>query len=325
MTQDAIGESRHLSPCPAGSDDLELARIRQLREAMALSPKELIAKLNAASPETRLADDHGNDRPGDELPQGVAGIPALAEFASIVTAFEHNPLPPFRAAPAAVLPHLARTSIAPPNNKQPQASHAEEPMPSRSAWQASGDKDRQAGRQLYAAGLGLLAGLALVVAALLWLGGWLDAQRRSKLREPAAATEKSARLGDGATLRSSAAKPEMARPDDMISPSLPGARRGLDRPAAAVTTPPAPELLVQQALRRIERGDVAGARDLLAGAGNDPRGLLSFTLAETYDPNMLAAWGMRGVSADIEKAKGLYGEALARGHAAARRRLDSLK
>jgi hypothetical protein len=75
----------------------------------------------------------------------------------------------------------------------------------------------------------------------------------------------------------------------------------------------------------IERGDVAGARDLLANVDADPSGLVLFTLAETYDPNMLAAWGMRGVTPDIEKAKGLYGEAILLGYAAARQRPDSLK
>jgi hypothetical protein len=93
-----------------------------------------------------------------------------------------------------------------------------------------------------------------------------------------------------------------------------------------VTTPkPSPELLVQEAVRRIERGDVSGARDLLARVGNDPRGLVPFTLAETYDPNMLAAWGTRDIAPDIEKAKGLYAEALSLGYAGAGQRLDLLK
>jgi len=82
---------------------------------------------------------------------------------------------------------------------------------------------------------------------------------------------------------------------------------------------------VQEARQRIERGDVAGARDLLANADTDASGLVFFTLAETYDPNMLAAWGMRGISPDIERAKGLYAAALSLGYAAARQRLVSLQ
>jgi TPR repeat protein len=48
-------------------------------------------------------------------------------------------------------------------------------------------------------------------------------------------------------------------------------------------------------------------------------------LAETYDPNMLAAWGIRGVAPDVPKAKALYGEALDLGNARARQRLDALQ
>src|SRR5215831_6656774 len=309
MTHDAIGASGRLSLNPRGPDDAELARIRELRAAMALSPKELIAKLKGGWTETGNAEPNAHDGPG-----GIAGIPALAEFAALATTLERNPLPPFRAGPTAVPPPLPPAPIAGNGSKDAGAD-----APSLSAWAPD---DRQAGQQLYAAGLGLLAGLVLVVATLLWLGGWLDAQRRSKVRAPALATERSAQRGDGAT-RQSAARPDLARRDDRISPG--DARGVFERPAATVTPPPSPELLVQQALRRIERGDVSGARELLASAGNDPRGLVSFTLAETYDPNMLAAWGLRGIAADIEKAKGSYGEALARGHAAARRRLDSLK
>jgi hypothetical protein len=88
---------------------------------------------------------------------------------------------------------------------------------------------------------------------------------------------------------------------------------------------PSPEPLVQEAMRRIESGDLLGARDLLASAGNDPRGLVPFTLAETYDPNMLAAWGARDIIPDVEKAKALYSQALSLGYAPAKRRMDFLE
>ena len=56
-------------------------------------------------------------------------------------------------------------------------------------------------------------------------------------------------------------------------------------------------------------GDVVGAREMLAAA-EDGRGLVSFALAETYDPNMLAAWGTRGVAGDIARARALCRKAL---------------
>ena len=45
---------------------------------------------------------------------------------------------------------------------------------------------------------------------------------------------------------------------------------------------------------------------LLAANEGLASGALVFALAETYDPNMLAAWGVRGVTADVMKAKALY-------------------
>ena len=52
---------------------------------------------------------------------------------------------------------------------------------------------------------------------------------------------------------------------------------------------------------RVENGDVADAREMLAAAEDRRQGLVSFALAETYDPNILAAWGTRGVAGDIAK------------------------
>jgi len=100
-----------------------------------------------------------------------------------------------------------------------------------------------------------------------------------------------------------------------------------------VVLPKAPEVSQQsraeevlaQAARRIESGDIAGARDLLAGSEVQSVGQASFALAETYDPNMLAAWGSRGVAADVAKAKALYRKALNLGVSNAQSRIDALK
>jgi TPR repeat protein len=50
-----------------------------------------------------------------------------------------------------------------------------------------------------------------------------------------------------------------------------------------------------------------------------------FALAETYDPNMLAAWGVRGVTADVMKAKALYFKARDLGIVRAQMRLEQLR
>ena len=83
--------------------------------------------------------------------------------------------------------------------------------------------------------------------------------------------------------------------------------------------------LLAQAAQRIESGDVAGAREMLADADDGGQGAVSFALAETYDPNMLAAWGTRGVAADAAKARALYQKAFGLGVARAQNRLDALR
>ena len=83
--------------------------------------------------------------------------------------------------------------------------------------------------------------------------------------------------------------------------------------------------LLAQASQRIESGDVIGAREMLAGAEDGTPGTISFALAETYDPNMLAAWGIRAIVADADKARDLYQRASGLGVAQAENRLDALR
>src|SRR5262249_3645856 len=51
------------------------------------------------------------------------------------------------------------------------------------------------------------------------------------------------------------------------------------------------ELALSRTEQLIYRGDLSGARELLTAADDDAHGAIAFALAETYDPNMLAAWG----------------------------------
>jgi len=83
--------------------------------------------------------------------------------------------------------------------------------------------------------------------------------------------------------------------------------------------------VLAQAAQRIDSGDIAGAREMLTGAGDGGQGEVSFALAETYDPDMLAAWGTRGVTADAAKARALYHKAFDLGVAQAEKRLDGLR
>jgi hypothetical protein len=72
-------------------------------------------------------------------------------------------------------------------------------------------------------------------------------------------------------------------------------------------------------------GNMLRAREILGDAllADNPHG--AFALAETYDPNILAATGARDVRAEVERARTLYGKALAGGVTAAENRLNALK
>jgi TPR repeat protein len=72
---------------------------------------------------------------------------------------------------------------------------------------------------------------------------------------------------------------------------------------------------------KIQQGDIAAARRLLERASDSDKAEAWFALAETYDPKMLAQWGVLGVKPDREKAKILYGKAKTLGDQGARERL----
>lgn len=76
--------------------------------------------------------------------------------------------------------------------------------------------------------------------------------------------------------------------------------------------------------RLIAQGDIAGAREILARVAAEGTPLALLSLAETYDPNVLAAWGVRSAEADTERARHLYTSALVAGVEQARRRLETL-
>jgi hypothetical protein len=70
----------------------------------------------------------------------------------------------------------------------------------------------------------------------------------------------------------------------------------------------------------LRKGDVAGARLYLEHLS----AAVAFRLAETYDPERLAAWQVVGVPADPKKARELYERALAGGLIEAQERLARL-
>src|SRR5262245_15221180 len=63
---------------------------------------------------------------------------------------------------------------------------------------------------------------------------------------------------------------------------------------------------------------------MLAAAEDGSQGPVLFALAETYDPNMLAAWGTHGVAPYVARAQVLYRKALSLGISAAFGRIEAL-
>jgi hypothetical protein len=72
---------------------------------------------------------------------------------------------------------------------------------------------------------------------------------------------------------------------------------------------PNPTTLIDRAQRLVRLGDISGARLLLerAVARGDTRA--AFHLAQTYDPQILRSWHVRGMLPDQERARELYAKA----------------
>lgn len=210
----------------------------------------------------------------------------------------------------------------------------DEPMPIPSTWRepTPAKEDRWLRQQVSAAVLGLAAGLIVVVPAVLWLSGWFGGPQRASAATRAAPAEiaevRPVRVQIRPVEKAEVAAQYVAatlepRPMNVVAAV---AEPPPSAQAAMLPDPgPSADDLLVHAERRIESGDVVGARELLAANEGLASGALVFALAETYDPNMLAAWGVRGVTADVMKAKALYFKARDLGIVRAQMRLEQLR
>ncbi len=270
------------------------------------------------------------------------------------------PMPPPAPTPApAAAPPLAAGSllVAEP--------HDEEPMPIPSTWRQPmpNDDERWYRQQLGAAGLGLVAGLVVVVPAVLWLSGWLGGPQAKPVVRNQAAPESApvkiaevqpvkVRIATASAEARSPAAPVVAEPRAVaVAPvePLPARTRAVAEPPAPVVQaspppmavaavaprpepPPAPvrsraDELLAQAKRLIESKDIVSAREVLQAGETASSGALTFMLAETYDPSMLAIWQVKpdGITANPERARALYARARDLGDPRAQQRLEWLK
>jgi hypothetical protein len=238
----------------------------------------------------------------------------------------------FGAPQSSFMPSLAPVS----NGLLVSELHDEEPMPIPSTWRqpTHADDDKWYRQQLGAAGLGLLAGLVVVVPAVLWLSGFLGG---------GGSQAKTARTGQEAPIVKVEVKPvKIASTEPRVTvttpppapetaPVIPPQSRAIITEPPSAPKPVEPprvsrvDELLSKAKHRIESSDIAGARDILLQAPETATsGAMTFLLAETFDPNMLASWQTRGVTANPERARSLYQKARDLGDARAQQRLDWL-
>ena len=348
MVKDAFSDSDHRPALADGlgresDDELLRSPVGNLTQELAQLLAAVIAQ-NQASKDRAVAPTN-------------AALTSLADLVSAAAA-QRTIAPAFKDG----LSTLARTQPRPFFPPQPMApppldlGHDDEPMPIPSTWRQPSpqDDDRWFRQQMGAAVVGLIAGLMIVVPAVLWLSGFFGPQRSGPTAAARVAptavdvrASPDAKTVDVKTVRVQVRSVDQARPAEKPPESAAQFVTGSVEPPRSAPVevkssfpPPVPVIpsarlidpnkarideLLAQAAQRIESGDVVSAREMLASADDGAQGPVSFALAETYDPNMLAAWGTRGVAADAAKAREIYHKAFDLGVAQAQKRLDALR
>ena len=114
------------------------------------------------------------------------------------------------------------------------------------------------------------------------------------------------------------AEPPQQRPA-AVAAVEPGAR------PSPVTAPAKLPNTIAMAHEKIKVGEMDEARIMLARLASQGDSNAVFALAETFDPNVLAAWGTHGAEANSEKAKMFYSMALSQGVSRAEMRIKALQ
>src|SRR5262245_16919440 len=130
-------------------------------------------------------------------------------------------------------------------------------------------------------------------------------------QQPAAPATTVPRRASGETAERSRASAEQAQP---AAPSAPKRQLG----QAEV------DLLVKQGQQFVTSGDFVTARLVFQRAAEAGNAVAALALGATYDPGILKSLGVRGVEADVSKARAWYQKAKEFGDPEATRRLDVL-
>jgi hypothetical protein len=179
--------------------------------------------------------------------------------------------------------------------------------------------------------IGLLAGLAVVAAAAaFWktgrLGGSGPGVEVAAIKvAPQPAPKLVATPTPASPPKRSEIKPmPVALPPPAATEPAPAALpKALEIEDLLAQVTPRVEELLAGARRLIRTGDIRAAREVLAAPETAHSGLLTFLLAETFDPNVLPA-ALKGAMADPERARALYRKARELGDHRAQGRLDAL-
>jgi hypothetical protein len=162
--------------------------------------------------------------------------------------------------------------------------------------------------------VGFVSGLAIFVPAALWLASVHNAGTGTLARRTPIPVIRA--------IEATASETPALVSVPALAPREPVAARPLQAHAAPNAEQ---QRAIEEARDLIRAGQLQSARALLI----DPRvadiGEAAFMLAETFDPNVLAALGITNVQADADAARHHYGAALAKGITAAAQRLEALQ
>lgn len=181
--------------------------------------------------------------------------------------------------------------------------------------------------------LGFIGGMFVVVPATYWLAGAPQPWSRlaagngsSAIRSSAASLPGSPRKApDGPT-----GQPGEAAGSSVQLASKPALTRGHDgrtgpADSQAALNSGGASGTIEVARAYIRSGNIVDARKHLSDPSLAGSGEAVFMLAETFDPNVLAALGVAGVQAEPAMARRLYETASGLGMTAAWRRLEALR
>jgi hypothetical protein len=142
------------------------------------------------------------------------------------------------------------------------------------------------------------------------------ASRNKLVTLPIAAGESAIAAGGGTSMRSEtpASAPPSPPAEQVASPRKPA--RELD--------PDSIKLLMQQGEQFVASGDLVAARLVYQRAAEAGNAAAALALGATFDPAVLAKIGVRGMGADVEKARNWYEKAKEFGSLEAPRRLEML-